>query len=374
MGSPPSINAPPIKARVTDHSSKERAHKGSDDLSTQAHMYKVDADRNTGKGKCSDHQQPPLHCILQEEVSHMKHKGGGQQIQTSDSMHTEEDDRQQPTEEVFENSPEPQKPDSGIGKLQEKGTVNTKGIAISLPVTHNIRSAPGLTPPEEDSINILHVAFAGKQKAQPSLREEDLNRNIMAPRIVRWLTPPQGRLKLNVDGAFNMTTNEAGGGGILRDHKGNMYCAFANCYKDLKSSLVVEALALRDGLLMCCNKGINDVQVETDSLNLLHIVTGQLLRPWDFAFILKEIAVTAKKVQAAITYVPRESNKVADCLAEFAYSCALLTTWDSGANLPSTIKESYRLDKEGCPSMRPSPPSCTSPQNFQPQSYNGKYS
>ncbi|MQM20053.1 hypothetical protein Taro_053068 [Colocasia esculenta] len=132
--------------------------------------------------------------------------------------------------------------------------------------------------------------------------DADLNQNVMAPRIVRWLTPPQGRLKLNVDGAFNVTTNEAGGGGILRDRKGNMYCAFANHYKHLKSILVAEAFALRDGLLMCYNKGINDVRVETDSLNLLHIVTGKLLHPWDFAFILQEIAVIAKKVQAAITY------------------------------------------------------------------------
>ncbi|MQL70992.1 hypothetical protein Taro_003311 [Colocasia esculenta] len=166
--------------------------------------------------------------------------------------------------------------------------------------------------------------------------DADLNRNVMAPRIVRWLTPPQGRLKLNVDGAFNMTTNEAGGGGILRDHKGNMYCAFANHYKDLESSLVVEALASE----MDCS-----------------CATTRLLRPWDFAFILQEIVVIAKKVQAAITYVPRESNKVADCLAKFAYSCAHLTTWDSEADLPSTVKESYRLDKEGCPSMRPNPPS-----------------
>ncbi|MQM06758.1 hypothetical protein Taro_039590 [Colocasia esculenta] len=153
---------------------------------------------------------------------------------------------------------------------------------------------------------------------QPSKGDADLNWNVMAPRIVRWLTPPQGRLKLNVDGAFNVTTNEAGGGGILRDHKGNMYCAFANCYKDLKSSLIAEALALRDGLLMCCNKGINDVQVETDSLNLLHIVTGQLLRPCDFAFILQEIAAIAKKVQAAIKYVMRNSSERVskDCCAK----------------------------------------------------------
>ncbi|MQM23776.1 hypothetical protein Taro_056845, partial [Colocasia esculenta] len=82
----------------------------------------------------------------------------------------------------------------------------------------------------------------------------------MAPKVAKWFTPPKGRLKLNVDGAFKMTTNEAGGGGILRDHKGNMSCAFAKPYYHLKSSLATEAFAVRDGLLMCCNKGITEVQ------------------------------------------------------------------------------------------------------------------
>ncbi|MQL77387.1 hypothetical protein Taro_009796 [Colocasia esculenta] len=107
---------------------------------------------------------------------------------------------------------------------------------------------------------------------QPS--KDEVNRDTMAPKVAKWFTPPKGRLKLNVDGAFKMTTNEAGGGGILRDHKGNMSCAFAKPYYHLKSSLAAEAFALRDGLLMCCNKGVTEVQVETDSLNLLQIVTG----------------------------------------------------------------------------------------------------
>ncbi|MQL97112.1 hypothetical protein Taro_029795 [Colocasia esculenta] len=66
-----------------------------------------------------------------------------------------------------------------------------------------------------------------------------------------------------------MTSGEAGGGGILRDHEGNMCWAFAQAYHYLNSSLAAEALALRDGLSICCSKGITEVLVETDSLNLL---------------------------------------------------------------------------------------------------------
>ncbi|MQL87893.1 hypothetical protein Taro_020451 [Colocasia esculenta] len=171
------------------------------------------------------------------------------------------------------------------------------------------------------------------------------NMNVMIPKVVRWLTPPQGRLKLNIEGAFNMMSDEAGGGGILRDHKGNMCCAFASPYQGLKSSLDAEALALRDGLLMCCRKGVHEVLVETDSLNLLQIVTRQLPHPWKLAFIFQEVASITKRIKTEITHVPREGNKVADCLAGFASFCVHFTTWDSWADLPTTVKDPYHLDK-----------------------------
>ncbi|MQM12745.1 hypothetical protein Taro_045664 [Colocasia esculenta] len=100
-------------------------------------------------------------------------------------------------------------------------------------------------------------------------RNGDQKLKVNIPTVVRWLTPPKGRLKLNVDGAFKKTSGEAGGGGILCDHKGNMCCAFAQAYHGLNSSLTAEALALRDGLLICCSRGVPEVLVETDSLNLL---------------------------------------------------------------------------------------------------------
>ncbi|MQM14351.1 hypothetical protein Taro_047283 [Colocasia esculenta] len=179
------------------------------------------------------------------------------------------------------------------------------------------------------------------------------NLKVITPKVVRWLTPPPGRLKLNVDGAFNMTLGTAGGGGILRDHKGNMCCAFAKPYYGLESSLAAEAFALRDGLSICCSKGVYEVLVETDSINLLHIVTRQLPCPWDLACILQDVTVKTQKIMAEIIHVPRKGNKVADCLAGFASSCTHLVTWDSWADLPTNVKGPYHSDKVGCPSIRP---------------------
>ncbi|MQL98975.1 hypothetical protein Taro_031690 [Colocasia esculenta] len=100
---------------------------------------------------------------------------------------------------------------------------------------------------------------------------------IAAPIKVKWMHPPTGRLKHNVDGAFKLTAGSAGGGGILRDHKGRCMLAFAMKYQGAVSALDAEARALRDSLKTCCNKGFLDIMVETDSLILMQIVTGELV-------------------------------------------------------------------------------------------------
>ncbi|MQM09134.1 hypothetical protein Taro_042000 [Colocasia esculenta] len=165
--------------------------------------------------------------------------------------------------------------------------------------------------------------------------------------------PLPGRLKLNVDGAFKITSGEAGGGGILRDHEGNMCWAFTRKYYGLNSSLAAEALALRDGLSICCSKGVTEVLVETDSLNLLQIVTKQISCPWDFACIMQHIAAKTQLLEAEITHTPREANRVADCPANSAASCPHFLIWDCWADLPTIVKEPYKFDKVGYPSIRP---------------------
>lgn len=132
-----------------------------------------------------------------------------------------------------------------------------------------------------------------------------------------------------------------------------MSCAFAKAYHDLNSSLAAEAIALRDGISMCCRMGVSEVLVETDSLQLLQIVTRQLACPWDLSCILQDIAAMTEKIKIEINHAPRELNKVADCLAGFAISCTHPVTWVSWADLPIDVKELYHLDKVGFPPIRP---------------------
>ncbi|MQM08946.1 hypothetical protein Taro_041799, partial [Colocasia esculenta] len=119
------------------------------------------------------------------------------------------------------------------------------------------------------------------------------------PTVVRWLHPPPRRLKLNVDGAFKLTTGGAGGGGF----RSMIIRAYGINY-----ALAAKAFALCDGLMICCNKGVVDVMVETDSLNLMQIVTRQTPCPWELSCIIHDMAATTQKIKAKIKHVPREAN------------------------------------------------------------------
>ncbi|MQL72013.1 hypothetical protein Taro_004346 [Colocasia esculenta] len=219
-------------------------------------------------------------------------------------------------------------------EMTAKHIINSTMLSIrAICISFNFQKIP------QSWLAVLHQNICGKEKLK-----------IRSPSIVRWLMPPSGRLKLNVDGAFMKTSGRAGGGGILRDHEGNMCWAFSRAYHDLNSSLAAEAMAIKDGLSICCNKGVTEV--ETDSLNLFQILTNQISSPWDLACIMHDITAKTLHLKTEIAHVPREANRVADCLASFATSCPRFVIWSAWADLPTIVKDPYHLDKVGTPSIR----------------------
>ncbi|MQM11302.1 hypothetical protein Taro_044209 [Colocasia esculenta] len=181
------------------------------------------------------------------------------------------------------------------------------------------------------SVLVVSSNFKTQQLLQPwskALKKNGDNRlqkKITAPMVIKWMHPPVGRLKLNVDGAFKSATGSAGGGGILPDHNGRCICAFAKKYQGTISALDAEARALRDGLAMCCSKGFLDIMVETDSLMLTQSITGQSQRPWVLTCIFQEMAEINHKLTTQIQHIPREANQTAHHLA--CYGCSTDQTY-----------------------------------------------
>ncbi|MQM08799.1 hypothetical protein Taro_041657 [Colocasia esculenta] len=189
-------------------------------------------------------------------------------------------------------------------------------------------------------------------KALKKNGDNRLQKKITTPMVIKWMHPPVGRLKLNVDDAFKSATGSAGGGGILRDHNGRCICVFAKNYQGTISALDVEARALRDGLAMCCSKGFLDIMVETDSLMLTQSVTGQSQRPWVLTCIFQEMAEINHKLTTQIQHIPREANQTAHHLAGYGCSTDQTCFWELEAVLPHIVKGPYRLDKMGYPTLR----------------------
>ncbi|MQM23438.1 hypothetical protein Taro_056502 [Colocasia esculenta] len=208
------------------------------------------------------------------------------------------------------------------------------------------------------SVRAASINLKIQQLPQPWLKALKENGNnllqqkIFVPTVVKWMHPPTGRIKLNVDGAFKSAIGIAGGGGILRDHNGDCIFAFAANYQRTTSALDAEARALRDGLAMCCTKGFLDIMVETDSLAFTQSVTGQALRPWELTCIFQEMVATSHLLTTKITQVPREANQTAHYLANYGCSIDQIDFWESGAVLPHTVKGPYHLDKVGCPTLK----------------------
>ncbi|XP_062021202.1 uncharacterized protein LOC133737713 [Rosa rugosa] len=66
----------------------------------------------------------------------------------------------------------------------------------------------------------------------------------------RWLCPPRGRLKVNMDGAYRSESGQYGLGVVARDGDGTCMAALARPLSFVTSPLHVEAEAVRAGLLL----------------------------------------------------------------------------------------------------------------------------
>ncbi|XP_042952180.1 uncharacterized protein LOC122289263 [Carya illinoinensis] len=103
-----------------------------------------------------------------------------------------------------------------------------------------------------------------------------VNRNI---RVVKWLKPKLGWVKLNVDGSCRGNPGTCGGGGVIRDHQGIVKAAFSEFF-GFGTNNAAEMRALSRGLRMCKEHGFYQVEVECDSSLLVHWVVTKACNVW----------------------------------------------------------------------------------------------
>ena len=88
-------------------------------------------------------------------------------------------------------------------------------------------------------------------------------------RTMKWLKPTVGWVKLNTDGASSQNLGVAGGDSLIRDCDGNWIRGFSRAI-GVASSFLAELWALRDGLSMARELGIQKLVIEMDAKEALN--------------------------------------------------------------------------------------------------------
>lgn len=132
---------------------------------------------------------------------------------------------------------------------------------------------------------------------------------------IRWEKPSPGWVCLNIDGSALGNPGRAGCGGIIRNDRGDWLGGFSRCI-EVTTSFIAELWALRDGLNLCHNMHLQDVDIQIDAKAVVDIIrdpyySNQVVMP--IVDDCRELISQFSQVRIGHCY--REANFCADFLA-----------------------------------------------------------
>jgi ribonuclease HI len=139
--------------------------------------------------------------------------------------------------------------------------------------------------------------------------------------VTPWSPPPDGWIKLNTDASFIGTERPGGAGAVARDPGGNVLLAACSPIVKCGSAEEAEAKAVLMGVRALTGLGHNKLILEMDCSSVAAALrtVGQDRSPlWHTYDQTKKIL--SESFEFRISLVRRESNRVADALANLARS------------------------------------------------------
>ncbi|EOY09178.1 Uncharacterized protein TCM_024574 [Theobroma cacao] len=94
--------------------------------------------------------------------------------------------------------------------------------------------------------------------------------------------------KLNVNGSSKNASQNAAGGGVLRDHSSNIIFGFLKNFGP-QNSLQVELMALYRGLHLCIEHNVSRVWIEMDAQIVVQMIQGDLKGSYKIRYLLESI-------------------------------------------------------------------------------------
>ena len=155
---------------------------------------------------------------------------------------------------------------------------------------------------------------------------------------IRWIPPINNRFKLNFDGS--RVQNISALGWVIRDSNGIIKMAACNHIGN-SSIIVVECMALRDGMLAAKKKCFLNLDIEGDSKIVIDCYNKNINIPSSILLLMEDIWNLSQGLNIFVCHVYREanrtadSNRTADCLAKKGLSRLDSSVWWS--NFPKDI-------------------------------------
>ncbi|KAH0764805.1 hypothetical protein KY285_000676 [Solanum tuberosum] len=197
------------------------------------------------------------------------------------------------------------------------------------------------------------------EQTEPQLDQEETNfstdkenKNQMEFTKVNWYKPPNNILKLNTDGSAIGNPGRIGGGGILRDHQGNMVYDFTIPLGMGTSNQAEIQTALFD-MQWCSQHGYSNIILEVDSELLMKWIKHSLTPPWQVQQHLRQLQdIINQMTFFQCNHIYREANFTADALSKWSHTTDIPQQYYTYQQLPREIRGYFNRDKLGMATFR----------------------
>ncbi|PHT27304.1 hypothetical protein CQW23_33091 [Capsicum baccatum] len=169
---------------------------------------------------------------------------------------------------------------------------------------------------------------------------------------ITWKKPAADFYKLNTDGSALQNPGSIGGGGILRDHHGNLIYAFSTPF-GIGTNNQAEVKAAIFGVTWCIQHGYTKLILEVDSALLIQWLTHHIQPPWRLDTDILELQKLVSQLESFQSrHVYREANYTADALSKYSHHYDITQQYYTHQQLPRAAKGYFILDKLGTMSFR----------------------
>ncbi|XP_024033543.1 uncharacterized protein LOC112095669 [Citrus clementina] len=151
-----------------------------------------------------------------------------------------------------------------------------------------------------------------------------------------WNCPPTGWFKVNVDAAVKIDNQRVGLGIVIRNSEGKLITAAIKPSKWLDRMDYAEAEATRFGLEVAEIAGCLPLIIETDSKEVLDLVSARKSTKAEIFWIVSEVQETMKRLKhVKLQHSPRTCNGFAHTLAKLALNYTDCVIWED--NIPTHL-------------------------------------